>query len=268
MLRLFLGNHLEALGTEIAYNDDACSYQSRIEAILQPGYYTVVVAGFDGSEGPYRLAVSCGSWGDLSCGSTFTGDTTGAVHVVGTDSGEHYYRLTVTTTQQYTFSTCDGSDYDTWLRLYAGDHLDASSSSELASVDDACQTRSRIVDVLEPGAYTIVVEGYDSNEGTYTLQTTCIPYIDAPQCAAPASSAMTAITELLQETVGSLLTGDAIDGSARNDANTQIQTVRIIQFVLMLHDPPPSPEMAPSLLEVDPGLDRAFLFPFNFGKSS
>ena len=88
------------------------------------------------SSGTYTLAVTCGSDGDntgvagessgnLTCGSTFTDDTTGASHVVGAPSGEHWYALTVTTPAQYTFSTCEGSEYDTRLRLYSGSHLEA-----------------------------------------------------------------------------------------------------------------------------------------------
>ena len=115
------------------------------------------------------------SEGDLTCGSAFTGDTTGAAHVVGSSSGEHFYRLAVTSPREYTFSTCGGSNYDTRLRLYSGNHLE-STSTELANVDDSCGLQSRIVMTLQPGAYTVVVEGYTSNEGTAT-SASCWPYL-------------------------------------------------------------------------------------------
>ena len=99
--------------------------------------------------------------GEITCGSTVTGDTTGATHVVGSSSGEHWYTITVTETQQWTFSTCEGSAYDTRLRLYAGNHLEA-SGIELANVDDSCGLRSIIQMVLAPGAYTLIVEGFSS----------------------------------------------------------------------------------------------------------
>ena len=51
--------------------------------------------------------------------------------------------------------------------------MDASGSSELANVE--CGVLSRIVMELAPGAYTVVVEGYSSNEGAYTLSTSCGP---------------------------------------------------------------------------------------------
>ena len=80
-----------------------------------------------------RRAPPTGSSGNLQCGAIVTGDTSNAVHVVGHASGEHFYRLAVAVTQVYNFSTCttsppDSPDrWDTQLRLYSGDHPDASS---------------------------------------------------------------------------------------------------------------------------------------------
>ena len=119
--------------------------------------------------------------GEITCGSTVTGDTTGATHVVGSSSGEHWYTITVTETQQWTFSTCSGSAYDTRLRLYAGNHLQAfhtelassSSSWALFANDNSCSQQSVITFLLEPGAYTLIVEGFASDEGNYTVTTTC-----------------------------------------------------------------------------------------------
>ena len=114
-----------------------------------------------------------GSSGELTCGSTFTDDTTGADHIVGSPSGEHHYSLRVPSTRQYTFSTCTGSSYDTLLRLYSGSHLDG-EGEEISSVDDACGgLQSQLVINLNPGLYTLVVEGYDNREGTYRLATSC-----------------------------------------------------------------------------------------------
>ena len=134
--------------------DDSCGLQSSIVRALQPGLYTLIVEGYYNNEGTYTLTTTCGavpatvppgeSSGDLTCGSSFTGDTTGAEHVVGAPSGEHWYSLTVSTTQSYTFSTCEGTSYDTRLRLFSGSHLEA-SGVEIGNVDDACGLQSRIV---------------------------------------------------------------------------------------------------------------------------
>ena len=54
--------------------------------------------------GPYGSSTD-GSAGELSCGSTVTGDTSNAEHNVGTVSGERYYTLEVPATRPYVFST-------------------------------------------------------------------------------------------------------------------------------------------------------------------
>ena len=61
----------------------------------------------------------------------------------------------------------DPSAFDTVLRLYSGNHLEA-SSVELNYVDDSCRAQSHITRTLYPGAYTLIVEGYSTREGTAT----------------------------------------------------------------------------------------------------
>ena len=111
--------------------------------------------------------------GEITCGGSVSGNTAGAVHAVGSVSGEHYFDVHVASTTTYTFSTCVGSSFDTRLRLFSGSHLDA-SSTEIANDDDSCGLQSRIIAVLEPGTYTLLVEGYTSHEGAYTVTAACI----------------------------------------------------------------------------------------------
>ena len=77
--------------------------------------------------------------GVLTCGSTFSDDTTGAVSSVGEASGEHVYYLHVTVATQFTFSTCDDTAFDTKLLLF-----NAESGVEVAGNDDDCGLQSRI----------------------------------------------------------------------------------------------------------------------------
>jgi len=134
-------------------------------ACLAPG---VVVGTRTPTPAPTMSVAS----GTISCGSAVAGDTTGATHVVGRVSGEHHYRLTVPHAREYTFETCEGSSFDTFLWLYAGDHLQA-SSTVIARNDDACDLQSRITRRLAAGEYTLIVEGYGSNTGSYMLSITC-----------------------------------------------------------------------------------------------
>ena len=57
------------------------------------------------------------------------------------------------------------------LRLYNGSHL-AAGRFELTNVNDSCGLQSRIELVLEPGSYTVVVEGFTPQEGAYTMPST------------------------------------------------------------------------------------------------
>jgi len=168
-----------------------------------PGEYTLIVEGWSSGEGAYTLATSCGapivSEGDLMCGSSVDGDTSGAASVVGSASGEHFYRLTVPLPREYTFSTCDGVGHDTILRLFAGGHLEA-NSTQVAANDDACPGfKSRITMQLLPGVYTVIVEGYSTSEGVYTLSTSCGPLPNPFACA-------------LCTEPGSCLESEAVDG--------------------------------------------------------
>ena len=182
VLHIFLGSHLAEDATIVATNDDnnasGCTgFTSQLDVTLEPGEYTLVVEGFGSAEGSFTLTTTCGapvSSGELFCDTQVTGDTTNSINVVGEDSGEHFYDLTVLSTEAgvYTFSTCEGSSYDTRLRLYMGSHL-AAESVELANNDDACGLQSEITMELEPGSYTVVVEGFRNDEGSYTLATVC-----------------------------------------------------------------------------------------------
>ena len=109
----------------------------------------------------------------------------------GSSSADVYYRLVIPAcTDSLTISLC-GSSYDTYLRVYASD-----TTTQLDVNDDACGTQSEIViDVANDPAYAfgdtiyILVEGYTSNEGDYTLNIT-----NTVMC--PASSDLV-ITEIM-----------------------------------------------------------------------
>ena len=192
LLRLYSGSHHQ--GAELAIVDDSCGLQSIIQRDLTPGSYTLIVEGYSVQEGVYTVRTTCipvattapvldtESSGTITCGSIVNGDTTGAVHVIGTPSGEHYYTVSVTVSAEYTFSTCDGSQYDTRLRLYSGSHLEA-SGVELANVDDSCGVQSMIQRTLDPGSFTLIIEGYSNNEGicedpSYAPGGTCFVYLN------------------------------------------------------------------------------------------
>ena len=94
--------------------------------------------------------------------------------MLGSNSNEHYYSFTLTETSSVTVDGCD-ADFDIYLRIYNAD-----LTQQLAERDDGgcdagvSSTRSRIIGyVLPAGTYNIIVEGYDSNQGSYTVGLTC-----------------------------------------------------------------------------------------------
>ena len=138
--------------------------------------------------------------GELVCGGTVNGSTAGADHAVGNDAGEHLYTLTITETRPVVIDACE-SQYDTYLRVY--DSADVLTSNQIAENDDnprACAGvsdndneysgndneyagndnayASHLTRTLEPGVYTVVIEGYHQegynlNEGFYSITLGC-----------------------------------------------------------------------------------------------
>ena len=102
--------------------------------------------------------------GVVNCGTTITGDTSGAPSQCGNLSPEYAFSFIVGSTNELTFDSCS-SDYDTYLRVYN------SSGDLVASNDDgSCGSgASLIVVTLEPGTYTLLVEGFSSESGEYTV---------------------------------------------------------------------------------------------------
>ena len=109
--------------------------------------------------------------GTLACPATpsVSGNTSGANVDCGVStSGDHIYRFTLAQAMDVTFDVC-GASWDTQLHLFnlANGNCNAGS---IATNDDACGLQSRItMTCLAAGTYVIVVEGFGSSTGAYTL---------------------------------------------------------------------------------------------------
>lgn len=108
----------------------------------------------------------------LVCGETVVGET-----ITATDSGANpaadvFYTFTGTGSPQLvTLSLCDGAtDYDSFLRVYS----DCTLSNEIASNDDSCELQSAL-SFLSDGisTYYIMVEGFSTNSGNFSLAIEC-----------------------------------------------------------------------------------------------
>jgi len=150
-----------------------------------PGMYNVSVVGTlptttaTDTRLSYVIEISCGvldspSSGALACNSTVSNTTVGASSVIGQASAERVYTLRVDTPRSYTLSTCNGTDFDTYLHIYTADLL-----TEVASRDDGGCPNDRLATsltyTLDAGDYVIAVEGFQGNEGNFTLEVSCGP---------------------------------------------------------------------------------------------
>ena len=160
----------------LAYNDDACGFQSTVQKTLDEGTYYVLVEGYSpADEGNYQLVMNCITtyptitYPTINCGTALNDNTSNSQHNIGNSSPEKIYQFEVTAAGTYEFSTCGGADFDTYLRIYdANMHL-------LAHNDDACGFQSTVQKTLDEGTYYVLVEGYSpADEGNYQLVMKCI----------------------------------------------------------------------------------------------
>ena len=115
------------------------------------------------------------SWGpgicppQASCGQTLTGSTSSSSNRIGNLAPDHIYEFCTSVSGTHTFNSC-GSSFDTWLRVWTQD-----LSHELLSCDDcgSCGTQTILTGELGVGCYKLVIDGYSTSSGTYTVGITC-----------------------------------------------------------------------------------------------
>jgi hypothetical protein len=169
-----------ATGEPVVCNDDGSTARSRVTFDAQAGTtHDVVVDGFNGNRGAFRLVVQAeetssggaGS-GQLQVGQTVTGTT-----ATGTDTRmlscgaptagtpDVSYAFTPPTSGTYTFRT--QTDYDGTLEVFEG------STSFGCNDDDGSTRASRVDAALQAGhTYTVVLDGFGSARGNFQLVVT------------------------------------------------------------------------------------------------
>eukprot|EP00299_Pterocystis_sp_00344_P014851 c7385_g1_i1.p1 GENE.c7385_g1_i1~~c7385_g1_i1.p1 ORF type:complete len:617 (-),score=143.82 c7385_g1_i1:37-1683(-) len=132
-------------------------------------------------------SISYSSRGTVSCGQTVTGTTTGASNIIGNDAGDAFYQFTTTTTSTVSFNGC-ASSYDTVMRVLSSD-----LTVELGYCDDCgcSSSASKVTVTLNPGTYVVVIEGYQSSTGSYSMTVTCSAASSSPS---PTKSTVVAVS--------------------------------------------------------------------------
>ena len=136
----------------------------------------------------------------MACGDTAIGDTSDNTDTGGNPATDEWYSFTGTGTPEIvTFSLCDGgTTYDSLLRVF-----DACGGTEIAVNDDSCGLQSE-VSFLSDGTstYYVMVEGFGSSAGVYSLEVTC--------AQPPANDECTGAIDIV--------CGDALEGTTINSS--------------------------------------------------
>ncbi|NNJ80830.1 MAG: hypothetical protein HKP11_01430, partial [Flavobacteriaceae bacterium] len=108
----------------------------------------------------------------VACGDVVVGETFSFTDSGGNPAPDVWYSFTGSGSPQVvTVSLCDGgTDYDSFLRVF-----DACGGTEIAANDDSCGLQSEL-SFLSDGTstYYIMVEGFGSNSGNFSMAITCV----------------------------------------------------------------------------------------------
>ena len=184
-------------------NDDFCGLQSQVTfpTTLGTTYY-IIVTGFGSSSGAFTLTRTsaalpndvCTGAININCGQTITGSTAcgatvDAVATCGTslNTAPGVWYQFVGDGSPVTLSLC-GSSYDTKIGVFTGT---CAALVCVAGNDDFCGLQSQVTFNTNAGfTYYILVTGFSSATGNFTLTRTC-----APACAGvPSPGSVTPVT--------------------------------------------------------------------------
>ncbi len=165
-----------------------------------------LVAGGD----PYEDSGSTVGLSDHTTAACTIGTSSiGCSTTISNTAPDAWYSLTVDTPLSCVANLC-GSSYDTKLYIF---------NSELVMVagnDDSCGAQSEISCNLPAGDYYIVVDGYNSNSGDYTLS------VELVDICADYNDAVLSLSSVPGSISGSTVDAPSIFGSAAGDVGIDI----------------------------------------------
>ena len=184
LLAVYTGDVVSAL-TEVAADDNSgCSPQSRVTFTATAGTtYRIAVDGAGGASGYYELewALSpanddfaqatpiAGDAGNIDGDNWYATEEIGEPEHGGPGGYSVWYRWTAPSSGLATFDVCTAY-FDTLLAVYTGDNVGV--LTRVAQNDDDCNYgASRLSFQATAGVvYSIVLDGYDGEQGEFTLQ--------------------------------------------------------------------------------------------------
>jgi hypothetical protein len=117
----------------------------------------------------------------VACGDSLTGETLTATDSGGNPAPDVFYKFTGNGTPQLvTVSLCAATDYDSAIRIFD----DCDLANELAFNDDFCGLQSEVSFQSDgTSTYYIMVEGFGSNAGNFSLDVTCEDPLPNDDCS-------------------------------------------------------------------------------------
>ena len=160
---------------------NVCSLDPNVFSFSDLAFFSTSSAGLANDDCAGAIAVACDE--------TVTGSTADA-----TDSGSNaapdvWYSYSGEA-GTITVSLCDGgTDYDSLLRIF-----DACDGAEIVFNDDSCGLQSEVAFEADgTSTYYIMVEGWGTSSGNYSLAITCEPAVD--ECPVATGLTATSVTD-------------------------------------------------------------------------
>ncbi len=142
---------------------------------------TITGVGTASCGGPVVTYDDCEGAIALSCGDSVTGETLTATDSGGNAAPDVFYKFTGTGSPQLvTISLCAATDFDTVLRIFE----DCTLANEIAFNDDSCGLQSEVSFTSDgTSTYIIMVEGFGSNSGNFSLDVSCAEPLANDDCS-------------------------------------------------------------------------------------
>lgn len=114
---------------------------------------------------------NCSNAYAVACGDIITGETINDTDSGGNPANDEFYSFTGNGDPKLvTISLCNGTDYDSAIRIYD----DCDLANQIAFNDDNCGLQSEVTFPSDgTSTYYIMIEGFGSNAGNFTMEVSC-----------------------------------------------------------------------------------------------
>lgn len=166
----------EDMSSTNIYNDDVDygEYSSKATGTLNPGIYYLVVDGYGGEEGDFRVSLTIDETFytlPFSLQSSNVGGNN-SFNVNGSDGADVAFKIHLPTAATIDLTSCSSfTDYDTKLEIFNldGTRTGFYNDDDLSGCDESDYASTIKNATLDAGSYYVVVDGYSGDVGNFSL---------------------------------------------------------------------------------------------------